>query len=241
MERASTVIVADAAAVARDGAERFLRLAAEAIDARGIFAVALAGGHTPEAMNALLASAAYREKLDWSRVRFFFGDERTVPPEHPDSNYGMTRRTLFAPLAIPEAHVHRMRGEDAPHDAAAAYERVLADELGTPARFDLVLLGMGPDGHTASLFPGTLATIPANALVAATWVEKFAIHRLTLTPRAIDAARTIVVQTAGAEKAEALARALASTGDDETTPIRAIRPTDGSLTFVVDEAAAARL
>jgi 6-phosphogluconolactonase len=231
------IVAPDAAAVAADGADRFVAAAAEAIAARGRFAVAVAGGHTPEAMNALLAAEPYRSRVAWDRVRFFFGDERTVPPEHPDSNYGMTRRTLFAPLGIAEEHVYRMRGEDEPHAAARAYEQVLVGELGQEPKLDLILLGMGPDGHTASLFPGTLAAIPETALAWATYVEKFTTYRLTLTPRTINAARAVVVQTAGAEKRTALALALAPDGDVAQTPIRIVRPTDGTLTYVVDRAA----
>jgi 6-phosphogluconolactonase len=240
MTAALVVVVKDASAVARDVAERFVASARDAIAAHGRFDVALAGGHTPAAMNELLAQEPFRSRVDWRNVCFFFGDERCVGPDHPDSNYGMTRRTLFAPLGIPDDHVFRMRGEDDPTEAARAYDAVIRSELGNDPRFDLVMLGMGPDGHTASLFPGTLATIPDAAYAAATWVEKLDTHRLTLTPRTINGARAVLIETAGTEKSAALAAATAPTGDVAQTPIRVVQPLDGSLTFVVDEAAAQR-
>ena len=152
---ADVVVVEGSEELAQITAESFCVAANAAITARGTFTVALAGGSTPKAAYALLASSPYSGLLAWECVRFFFGDERCVPPDDADSNYHTARETLFSPLDIPETNIFRMRGEDAPALAATAYEETLTRELGAAPVFDLILLGMGPDGHTASLFPGT--------------------------------------------------------------------------------------
>ena len=131
--------------------------ARDAKAARGTFAVSLAGGSTPKAMFALLAAEPLRSQVDWLSVRFFFGDERCVPPDHPDSNYGMAKKNLFDPLFIPAPRIHRMRGEAPPEEAALEYQGILLKELGETPVLDLVFLGMGPEGHTASLFPGVFS------------------------------------------------------------------------------------
>ncbi|HMF09255.1 MAG TPA: 6-phosphogluconolactonase, partial [Thermoanaerobaculia bacterium] len=144
--------------LAEEGIGVFLAAAKEAIGARGVFHVALSGGSTPRALHELLARESFERKVDWKRVRFFWGDERCVPPDSERSNYRMARETLLQPLRIPGEHVFRMRGEDPPRAAAALYEEVLALELGADwPRLDLIFLGLGPDGHTLSLFPGTRA------------------------------------------------------------------------------------
>ena len=156
MTACRVVLVKDMAALARAAAELFVKLAAQTASARRPFHVLLAGGKTPKAVYALLASAAYRSRVDWDRVVFFFGDERAVPPDHPQSNYRMANEVLFRPLGIAESSVHRMKAEADDLDAAAAeYEGELHVCFGAFPRFDLVLLGMGSDGHTASLFPGS--------------------------------------------------------------------------------------
>lgn len=203
-----------------------------------MFAVALAGGSSPKAMFALLAAQPMRRGLDWSTVRFYFGDERCVPPDHPDSNYGMARQNLFEPLGIADANVYRMRGEDPPQKAADAYEALLRKNLGDLPSFDLILLGMGPEGHTASLFPGTFAQFDPNRLVATTYVEKLNAHRITLTPRTINAARAILMVTGGEAKAQALAEVLAGARDPNVYPAQILSPEHGTLTWLVDRAAA---
>jgi len=229
------VVVADEAALAREVADRFITHASDAIATRGRFDVALAGGSTPKAMNAILA--AQPQAIDWTRVRFFFGDERCVPPDHPDSNYRMTRETLFAPLGIAEAQIFRMHGEDEPHAAAAAYDALLARELGAAAVFDAVFLGMGPDGHTASLFPGTIAGIDHARRVVANFVPKFETFRLTLTPPVINAARHVTITAGGAEKAASLAAVLDGPHEPDTYPSQLVAPASGELTWLVDAAA----
>jgi 6-phosphogluconolactonase len=255
------VVVAGEAELARALAEHVAEAAREAIAARGRFDLALAGGSTPKAAYELLAAAPLRDTVDWAKVRFFFGDERCVPPDDPQSNYKMARDALLAPLGIgaepveaepveaelveaelvEAGRVFRMRGEDDPPGAARAYAAELVQRLGDPPAFDLLLLGMGPDGHTASLFPGSDPFAGDAALVRAPYVAKFAACRLTLTPRAIAAARKVAVAAAGAAKAEALRDALEGPYDPQRRPIQVVRRTDGTLTWLVDRAAAALL
>jgi 6-phosphogluconolactonase len=234
-------ILPDPDALADAAADRFIALAAAAIAARGSAAVALAGGSTPRAMNARLAASPRREQLDWTKLRFFFGDERCVPPDHPDSNYGMTRETLFAPLGIAESQIERVLAENEPHAAAAAYDVALKAALGPAPVFDIVFLGMGPDGHTASLFPGTIAAIDENRLAVANFVPKFDSYRVTLTPRVLNAARHITITAAGAEKAAALAAVIDGPRASDTFPAQLIAPQGGELVWLVDAAAAAQL
>jgi 6-phosphogluconolactonase len=234
-------LLADDAHLADAAAERFVGIVESTLRFRRIADVALAGGSTPRAMNALLAAAPRRRAVEWDRVRFFFGDERTVPPEDAESNYHMTRETLFAPLGIPADHIFRMRGEDEPHAAAAAYAEILTRELGARPRFDLLFLGMGPDGHTASIFPGTLAAIDDTKLVVANWVEKFSTWRITITPHVINDAAHVVITTGGDSKADALHAVMDGPHEPDVYPVQLVAPTDGQLHWLIDEAAAAKL
>jgi 6-phosphogluconolactonase len=234
-------LLADEAHLADAAAERFVGIVESTLRYRQIADVALAGGSTPRAMNALLAAAPRRSTVDWDRVRFFFGDERTVPPEDPESNFRMTKETLFDPLGIPERNIFRMHGEDEPAVAAAAYAAVLTRELGSRPRFDLLFLGMGPDGHTASLFPGTLGNIDDTQLAVANWVEKFSTWRITLTPHVINDAAHVVITTGGSSKADALAAVLEGPSNPDLYPVQLVAPTDGQLHWLIDEAAAAKL
>ncbi len=238
----STVeIFPDEARLAAAAADRFVTLAAAAVAQRGRADIALAGGSTPRAMNALLCAAPRKTAVDWGRLRFFFGDERTVPPDDPESNYAMNRETLFDPLGIPANRVFRMRGEGEPAVAAAEYARVLASELGAKPRFDVLFLGMGPDGHTASLFPGTLTTVDDKLLVVANRVEKFATWRITVTPHVINDARAVVITCGGAGKADALHAVFDGPRDLNTYPIQLVAPVAGELVWLIDEPAAAKL
>ncbi len=234
-------IAADEAALAELVTKFLSAKARDAIAARGRFDLALAGGSTPKAAYALLAAEPYRSAIDWSRVRFFFGDERCVPPADPQSNFKSAQDALFGPLGIAPEQIFRMRGEIDPQLAAAAYAGVLRDLLGPSPAFDLVLLGMGPDGHTASLFPGSDPFEDDAQLVRAPWVEKLGAHRITLTPRAINGARAVAIATAGEAKAEALKNAIQGPHDTVRTPIQAVQPDGGSLSWFVDAAAAAKL
>jgi len=235
------VVVTDDVALAREVADRFVKHASDAIAARGRFDVALAGGSTPKAAYALRASADYRTRIDWQRVRFYFSDERCVPPDSDESNYRMAREAMLAPLAVPESNVYRMHGEDDPQRAAADYAAVLRQLDGEVPVLDLVMLGMGPDGHTASLFPGSDPFTDDLLLVRAPFVEKFGTHRLTFTPRTINAARDVQIATAGTAKAEALAAARDGAYDPIRTPIQCVAPMGGRLTWLVDRAATASI
>ena len=234
-------IVADEAALADAATERFISDASAAIRERGVFNVSLAGGSTPKAMYGRLAAEPLRAKVDWDAIRFYFGDERCVPPDHPDSNYGMARQYLFTPLGIPDDRVYRIRGEAEPQAAAAEYEDVLRRTLGSEPALDLVFLGMGPEGHTASLFPGTFQQFDAQHLVVTTFVEKLHANRVTLTPYAINAARAIVVVAGGESKADALAHVLSGAREPDVYPAQILSPRHGTLTWLVDRAAAGGL
>lgn len=239
---AALEIVADEAALAARLAEVVTIAAVEAVARHGRFDIALAGGSTPKAAYALLAAPRFARRIDWTRTRFFFGDERCVPPTDDESNYKTAKTRLFDPLEIAPAAVFRMHGEDEPNVAARAYaktlrERLAPDAAGTP-RFDLVLLGMGPDGHTASLFPGSDPFADDAALVRAPYVETFATFRITVTPRVLNAAHAVVVATAGAAKAHALAAVLDEPAAPLQYPISILSPSDGTLTWLVDRAAA---
>jgi 6-phosphogluconolactonase len=234
-------ILADEAHLADAAADLFVHIVASTLRYREVADIALAGGSTPRAMNALLAAAPRRGEIPWERLRFFFGDERTVPPGDAESNYRMTRETLFEPLGIAPEQIFRMHGEDEPHVAAAAYSALLVRELGTRPRFDLLFLGMGPEGHTASLFPGTLATLDDSQLAVANWVEKFNTWRITLTPHVINDAAHVVITAGGAAKAEVLHAVLEGPREPDTYPVQIVAPTDGELHWLIDEAAAAQL
>jgi 6-phosphogluconolactonase len=237
----SVTVLADPAALAAAAADHIVDVVRETLAQRDFAHVALAGGSTPRAVNALLTAPLRREAVDWSRVVFWFGDERCVPPDDQDSNYRMNRETLLDPLGIDAARVHRMRGEDDPTAAAADYDVVLRRELGERPRLDLVLLGMGPEGHTASLFPGTVAGIDNDKCCIAHFVPKLDKWRITLTPRAINDARNVAITAGGAEKADALHEVLAGVRDPDTYPAQIVHPHDGELRWLVDAAAASRL
>ena len=210
--------------------------------ARGAFTLALPGGTTPGALYALLAdpAAALAARMPWERTQVFFGDERHVPPGHPDSNYGMAREALLARVPVPAENVHRIRGElpDAA-GAAAAYERELRAVLGPVPVLDLMLLGLGEDGHTASLFPGSPALEERERWVVAAWVERLGAWRITLTLPVLERAREVVFLVCGAGKAAALRRALRGTAEDKPVPAARVRPRDGRTLWLADRAAAA--
>jgi 6-phosphogluconolactonase len=231
-------VLADPAEVARAAASEVLRRAADATAARGVFHLVLAGGTTPRALYEALAGSP---RADFARWECWFGDERCVPPSHPDSNFRMAARALLPRAGAAPPRIHRMRGEDPdPAAAAADYERELRSVFGLTPRFDLVLLGMGADGHTASLFPGTEALEERDRLVAALHAPAVGAWRLTMTFRAIDAARAVMFVVTGADKAEALAKALSPRAGEPPLPASRVRPEGGPPTWFVDRAAFAK-
>lgn len=233
----------DAESLARAAAARIAELARESIIARGLFTIALSGGSTPRRVYELLAGEDFRESIDWPNVHVFFGDERMVPPDSAESNYRMANEALLAHVPIPPENVHRIDGVGDAKSNASAYESEMRGLFGDVEwlRLDHVLLGMGDDGHTASLFPGT-AVLDENRLwVAPNWVEKLGAWRVTLTAPAINAARRVTFLINGAGKAERLREVLKGERDPSRLPSQLIRPSDGTLEWFVERAAAARL
>ncbi|HET7854754.1 MAG TPA: 6-phosphogluconolactonase [Candidatus Methylomirabilis sp.] len=241
-------ISADPGELTRTAAEEFVRQAAKAIESNGRFTVALSGGSTPKGLYTLLASKAYpfRERVPWGNIHFFWGDERHVPPDHPESNYRMVHDGLLSQVPVPTDHVHRIPAENPDAGKAAEeYEHALCEffglEKGEWPRFDLVLLGMGPDGHIASLFPGTAVLDERKHLVAASWVEKLNTTRITLTPPVLNNAACVVFLISGEEKAETLRTVLTGDFQPVQLPAQLIRPGHGRLLWLVDRAAAGLL
>jgi len=240
----TVTIVPDPDALADAAARLTVDVAAAAIAARGRFMWALAGGETPRATYSRLALPPFRERVDWRRTWVFFGDERAVPPDHAGSNYGMAHEALLSKVPIPAAQVLRIRGEAEDLEVAAAeYARALSEAFGTRRgtlpRFDLVLLGLGVDGHTASLFPDSPVVREVFRAVAAVHVAAASIpQRLTLTLPVFNAAARVVFLVAGAEKAKVVKAVL---GERATLPAAMVRPADGELVWLIDRAAAVQL
>ena len=237
-------------ALMRATAEELIAAAAAAIDATGRFVIALTGGSTPRPLYALLASAPYAGRVPWARAEVFFGDERCVPPDDSASNYRLARETLLAHVPLPATQIHRIHGEDAPETAAAAYERGLRAAFATPTGppqsvpgrcLDFVLLGMGANGHTASLFPHSWTVHERERWVVADTVDATPRRRVTVTAPVINAARHVLFLVAGADKAPMLRRVLEGPHDPDALPAQLVTPTDGRLTWMVDAAAAAEL
>ena len=226
-------------------AEEVVRTANEAVAKRGRFTIALSGGSTPKNLYNLLATNA-RTALPWDRMFFFWGDERYVPPNDPDSNYHMADEIMLSKIPVAPGNVFRIRIEN-PDAAAVAenYEQTLRKffEL-QPEQvpiFDLILLGMGPDGHTASLFPGTAALKEKSRLVVANWVEKMKTHRITLTLPVLNAARCVTFLVSGTDKASVLHTVLEENVPGEQYPSKLVKPSDGKLIWLLDRAAASQL
>jgi 6-phosphogluconolactonase len=240
--RASVRIVPDVDALAVEAAAIVTAVAADAIRERGRFVVSLAGGTTPKGLYLRLAGAPFREQIDWSRTWVFFGDERCVPPTDPDSNYLMAYQTLLGAVPIPEGQIFRIPGEAPdPRAAAAEYEhRLKATFAPAPVTFDLMLLGMGVDGHTASLFPGSPALDEQDRLVVAVDARAAVVRiRITVTTAVLNAARHVLVLVSGTEKARPVADALRNAAS--TLPVARVRPVGGTLTWLLDQTAAANL
>lgn len=237
----------DAAALAAAAAEQFTAAAEQAAAARGRARIAVSGGSTPKAAFQLLADPAgpWRARMPWDRLDLFWVDERTVPPDHPDSNYRMTREALLDRVPLPPGQVHRMEGELDPEAAAARYESLLRNvfrlEGAESPRFDLVALGMGPDGHTASIFPHTGAVHEMSRLVTANEVPAMHTSRITLTWPVINNAARVFFLIGGKDKAGVLREVLTGPRDPERLPSQLIRPSSGILSLILDQDAAALL
>ncbi|MCX7707771.1 MAG: 6-phosphogluconolactonase [Anaerolineae bacterium] len=255
------VVLPDPAGVAEEAARRFVTLAMQAIEARGRFTVALAGGSTPVALYGLLSRPPYREQIPWERTLLFFGDERCVPPDHPWSNYRMAREALLDRVPVPAQNIYRMAGELSPETAAVSYAASLrrAFHLRGAARprFDLILLGMGEDGHTASLFPGMPALQERRRLVVATQVPEYvkpSVARITLTLPVLNAAHQVMFLVTGAGKAKVariiledqLIESICEGGvrrgrrdpGRQAFPASRVQPVHGTLSWLLDRAAA---
>lgn len=226
------------------GAAEFIaQCAAQAVAERGRFVVALSGGGTPRPIYARLASADFKDRVAWQATHVWFGDERCVPPDDARSNYRMARETLLDHVAPPPAHVHRILGEIDPAQAALAYEQEMQRffRVATLPRFDLILLGMGDNGHTASLFPGTAVLREQARWVAPQYVEVMATWRVTLTAPLINAARGVAFLVEGAAKADMLWNVLHGPYQPDVWPAQLIQPLNGEAHWLVDAAAAARV
>ncbi len=223
-------------------AQEVARLAAEAVSKTGRFSVALSGGSTPKYLFPLLADSS-RFSIPWKQTYIFWGDERHVPPDNPESNFRMANETLLSRVPVPAENVFRVHAEEDAEVAAKKYEEDIQKSFGLAPgqfpRFDLILLGMGPDGHTASLFPGSAALKETHRLVVANWVEKFHSYRITFTYPVLNHAAWVVFIVTGAEKASAVKQVLAGSGDGP--PAKLVRPTDGKLIWLLDRAAAGEL
>jgi len=242
----SIEILPDADALALRAADLLALAAQEAAAARGRFAVALSGGETPRALYRMIARQQFSQKIPWRRVQLYWGDERCVPPDDPASNYGMARDAFIKHVPIADANVHRVLGEQPPAQAALAYEKELRAlaALERPTSelpvFDLVLLGLGGDGHTASLFPHSDALAVEERFAVATQAPDGS-PRISVTYPVINAARRVWFLVSGAKKAGMVAEVMEGLMVPAAVPAQGVRPVHGQLTWLLDEAAAAEL
>jgi 6-phosphogluconolactonase len=240
-------IVENAEAVSRAAAEMVVSLTLRQLMSKDFFAVTLSGGSTPKSMFATLAhDAALRDRMPWDSVHLFWGDERHVPPDHPDSNYRMASEAMLSKVPVPVENIHRIRAENPDAGKAAEdYEQELRGffklEPGQLPAFDCVFLGMGPDGHTASLFPATKALHERKRLVVSNWVDKFQSFRITMTAPVLNNADMVIFLVSGEEKAEPLREVLEGEKQTDRFPSQLIEPTHGKLLWLVDRAAARKL
>ena len=230
------VVLKDAKEIAATAAKEFIHLANAAIRDHGFFSAAFSGGSTPKRLYETLAADT---SLTWEKIHVFWGDERHVPPDHPDSNFRMTEETLLSHVSIPASNIHRIRAEepDAGY-AAQLYENDLNVFFVGPPRLDLALLGMGSDGHTASLFPGTKALRETDRLVVSNWVGKLYSNRITLTAPVLNQATCVLFLVSGADKASALKGVHEGPFEPDQLPAQLISPVSGKLLWLVDQAAA---
>ena len=235
--------VFDSVEDASQAAARFVAyLAGHYTDNQGRFTIALSGGATPRRLYELLASPPHSDGMQWDRWHVFWSDERCVPPDHDDSNYRMAKEALLDGVPIPPAQVRRMQGEAVPHVAAQEYEDVVrrATRSVSPS-FDLILLGVGEDGHTASLFPGTLALAEHNRLVLHNWVPALQVHRITFTLPLINAAKVVAFLDTDESKAEVLRSVIEPLPGESVPPAAMVRPSSGTVHWFLSQGAAKML
>jgi len=236
-------VFAELESLSRSAAQKIVEASVEAVSARGSFLLVLNGGGTPTRLFQLLG-AEYRDQITWSKTHIFWGDERCVPPEDHESNYGQSWNILLSRVDLPASNIHRIKGELEPSEAANDYALILKQFASTPLdwpRFDLVLLGMGDDGHTASLFPGSEVNVSAPIIAVTAQYENRPASRLTLTPLVFNSARRIIFLVSGKSKSQTLASVLYGEYQPENLPAQRIRPTDGDLIWMVDQLAASKL
>ena len=236
-------IFKDLEELSRAAANLFIEQAAQSIAERNYFLVALNGGSTPTRLFQLLATD-YREKVDWSKVDIFWGDERCVPPDDVGSSYGQARNALLDRVSIPDANIHRIKGELGPAEASKDYSLILRRFASPPfewPRFDLIYLGMGEDGHTASLFPGSSVDVSEPTMPVTAHYQDRPADRVTLTPNVFNSARMIIFMAIGEKKAVMLTEVLSERYNPVLYPAQRIHPKDGRLIWLVDEAAASKL
>jgi 6-phosphogluconolactonase len=228
-----------------NSAEKIVSIAKEAIQKSGKFSLALSGGQTPKSVYAVLASPDFKNKIDWKKVHVFWGDERPVVCTHPDSNYRMAKESLLDGVGIPPGNIHRIGSEEDPMLAAQQYEDELRDffDIGEGAfpAFDLILLGMGDDGHTASLFPESEALVIKDRLVVDNYVKKLNTHRITFTFPVINNAHNVLFLVSGSTKSKMIKRVLENTDAENILPSQNVDPKNGSLFWFLDKAAASDL
>ena len=238
-------IASDALDLAEQAAAHFIELSRTTIQKLGQFTVVLAGGSTPRGLYSLLASEDYQREVNWDKVHIFWGDERAVPPNHPDSNYLMAHQTLLDQVQLPAKNIHRIHGELDPKEAANQYVLELtsffAPSPGGFPQFDLVLLGLGEDGHTASLFAGTKALLEKTRWVAENHVPKLNEWRITLTPPIINASKNVMFLVSGERKAKALRGVHEGNQRAEKFPAQMIQPMAGEIIWFIDKSAGALL
>ena len=243
MKNSALRVFAELESLSRSAAQKIVEASVEAVSARGSFLLVLNGGGTPTRLFQLLG-AEYRDQITWSKTHIFWGDERCVPPEDHESNYGQSWNILLSRVDLPASNIHRIKGELEPSEAANDYALILKQFASTPLdwpRFDLVLLGMGDDGHTASLFPGSEVNVSAPIIAVTAQYENRPASRLTLTPLVFNSARRIIFLVSGKSKSQTLASVLYGEYQPENLPAQRIRPTDGDLIWMVDQLAASKL
>ena len=237
MAQGNVEIFADPSAVTQEAARRIVAAAGAA---KGIFSLVLSGGNTPKALYELLASPQFRTQIDWSKVEIYFGDERCVPPDNSESNYLMAQTALLSKVPIDASRIHRIRGEIDPAAAAMEYGQMLKSKFADGGA-DVLLLGMGDDGHTASLFPGTVALNETHHRCVANFVPKMNTWRVTLTYPFLNKSAAVMILAVGAGKAQRLVEVLQGPRDPHRLPIQGIEPAGGKLAWMLDAAAAAGL